>query len=261
MPLLYVLQVETEGLVARVAMNGIDVFTDWEGASRRAQTNVNSYVVEGANGLEVMLTPMTDDEGVAIDSPRGFSVTLMRGEHGTIPGPEGRVATYTWREAEAPVEPGVLTGVWGRQFTVAPEAAFGQWAWQRSPAIAPTAEDAAALIALAGEVHDALSARDLATLRALTSLRDEEMARALDMPTEEFAAEQEGYFAEWFGAPGWAMEPFDPAMLAASPYARGRLVRVTDAYGGPCLHGGDGERAFAFAFAATRVDGAWRIAR
>lgn len=261
MSLLYVLQVETEGLVARVTLNGIDVFVDWEGANRRTQTNVNPYIIEGPNALEVMLTPMTDDEGHPVDSPRAFTAALIRGEHGKIPGPEGRVAGYTWRESEAPVEPGVLTGVWGRQFTVAPENAFGPWAWQRSPATAPTAEDAAALVALAGEVHAALSSRDLAALRALTSLRDAEMARALDIPADEFVAEQQGYYAEWFGSPSWAMEPFDPGNLAASPYARGRLVRVTDGYGGPCLHGTDGERAFAFAFAATRVDGQWRIAR
>ncbi len=259
--LLYVLQVECVGVVAGVILNGVDVFADWEGASRLVQTKVNPYIVEGPNALEVLVTPMTDDDGVPLPVERMLRVALLRGPHGADPGPAGRIAGYTWDEAQSPVEPGVLTGVWGRQFTVSPEQAFGPWAWQLAPAVAPQPDDAAALVQLAAEVHAALSARDVRALLQLTRLRDAEMARALDIPEAEYQTEQADYWAEWFGAPGFALDPFDPTALAAVPQARGRLVRVTDPYGGPPLQGGDGTRRFAFAFAACPVDGQWVIAR
>ena len=68
-------------------------------------------------------------------------------------------------------------------------------------------------------------------------------------------------YAQWFASPRWALAPFDAGGLAASRFARGRLVRVTDPYGGPPIHGTDGERRFAFSFTATRVAGSWAIVR
>ena len=258
---MHVLQVETEGLVARVTLNDIEVFADWEGARRVAQTKLDPYLVEGDNRLDVALTPMTDDEGNVLPGDQSITVTLIRGEHGVDPGDAGRLARFAWKPGDIPVEPGTLTSMWARQFVVRPEHAHGRWAWQDAPARAPTAEDAQALVALAGEVHAALAARDAAALLALTVLRDHELARAVEIPEEEMRAEQEAYYADWFGAPDWAMEPFDPTALAATAFARGRLVRVTDPYGGPALKGGGDGRRFAFQVVATRVDERWTLAR
>lgn len=259
--ILYVLDLETEGLVVRVALNGVDVFNDWEGARRIAQSKLNPYVIEGSNALEVFLTPMTDDAGSALDVDRVFRLALYRGEHGALPDDTSRIASYTWRAAESPVEPGVLTGVWGRQFTVSPALSFGRWTWQDAPAVAPREEDARELMTLAEILHGALARRDAATVMTLTDLRTRELARALDLPVDEVRDEQASWLSEFFASPAWALEPFDPGSLAASPYARGRLVRITDAYGAAPIKGTDGERPFAFAFAATRVDGLWAIAR
>jgi hypothetical protein len=261
MTFLHVLQVETEGLVARVTLNDIEVFADWEGARRITQTKLDPYVVEGDNRLDVALTPMTDDEGRELPGERSIEVVLIRGEHGVDPGDAGRVARFAWKPGDIPVEPGTLTSVWARQFTVRPEHAHGRWAWQDAPARGPTAEDAQALVALAGEVHAALAARDAGAVFALTALRDRELARALDVPEEEMRDELIAHYADWFAAPDWAMDPFDPGALAASAFARGRLVRVTDPYGGPALKGGGDGRRFAFSIVATRVDGRWTLAR
>lgn len=258
---MHVLQVETEGLVARVTLNDIEVFADWEGARRVAQTKLDPYLLEGDNRLDVALTPMTDDDGKVVPGDRALSVTLIRGEHGVDPGPAGRLAQFAWKDGDTPVELGVLTSVWARQFSVRPEHAHGRWAWQDAPARPPTEEDARALVALTADVHAALAARDAARLFALTALRDRELARALGLTEEENRAELENYYAEWFGEPDWTMEPFDPMALAATAFARGRLVRVTDPHGGPALKGYGGGRRFVFSITATRVDGAWILAR
>ncbi len=259
--IIYALEVECEGLVARAALNEVDVFAEWEGARRIAQVKLNPFIVEQSNGLEVFLTPMTDDEGVAVPGPHAFRATLLKGEHGVAPTEANRVAQFVWNPTEFPAEPGVLTGVWARQFTVRPDQAFGRWAWQDAPAAAPTMDDARELVALAETVHSALARRDLDAVMALTDLRSRELARALDLSVDEVRDEQAAMYAERFETAGWSLEPFDPAALAATPYARGRLVRVTDPYGAAPIKGGDAERPFGFAFMATRVEGAWTIAR
>ena len=259
--IIYALNVECEGVVARVVLNEVDVFSEWEGASRVTQTKLNPYIVEQSNRLEVFVTPMTDDEGRALAGPTMLRVTLLKGEHGVAPDDSNRVALFAWNPAEFPVEPGALTGVWARQFTVAPAQAFGRWAWQDAPATPQSDEDARELVALCEIVHAALARRDLDAVMALTDLRSEELARALDVPVDEVRAEEAAMYAQWFASPRWALAPFDAGGLAASRFARGRLVRVTDPYGGPPIHGTDGERRFAFSFTATRVAGSWAIVR
>ncbi|MFO0652196.1 MAG: hypothetical protein U0326_38615 [Polyangiales bacterium] len=259
--IIYALEVECESVVARVVLNEIDVFSEWEGARRITQTKLNPYIVEQSNRLEVLVTPMTDDNGDPVPAPYTLRVALIRGEHGVAPDDANRIAQFTWNPAEFPAEPGVLTGVWARQFTVRPEQAFGRWLWQDAPAAMPREDDARELVALCEIVHGALSRRDVATVMTLTELRTMELARALDVPLDEARAEQAEMLNDWFSAPGWTLTPFDPGALAASPFARGKLVRVTDPYGAAPIHGTDGERPFAFAFTATRVAGSWAIVR
>lgn len=259
--LIYALSVECEGLVARVILNGVDVFAEWEGAQRLTQTKVNHFIVEGSNALEVALTPMTDDEGRALGLATLFRLSLHRGVHGVVPGDEGRVARFEWDAGSMPVEPGVITAVWSRQFSVAAAQAFGPWSWSAPSAETVEAGDAPSLIGLVGEVHAAIEARDVDRLVALTTLRDAELCRALGLEPAEFAADQRATWADWFAESPFVLEPFDPAALAAVPQARGRLVRLTDAYGNPPILGQAGARQFAFAMMAAKVNGQWVIAR
>jgi len=258
---IYVLDVACEGLVAQLTLNGVDVFTEWEGRARQVQAKLNPYIIEGANNLELALTPMTDDEGNPLTLAHALTVKLIGGEHGADPGPQGVLATFRWDEAAMPVTPGELTGVWGRQFTVPIERAFGRWVWQGAPATPPGEADARALVALAGEVHAAMAARDVDALLALTALKTAELARGLDTPVGEIEEGQRELFGELFADPTWRVAPFDPAQLAAVPCAGGRMVRVTDPSGGPALVAATDDRPFAFGFLATRHNGRWTIAR
>ena len=258
---IYVLDVACEGLVAQLTLNGIDVFNEWEGRARQVQAKLNPYIVEGANNLELSLTPMTDDEGKALPVPHAIVVKILAGEHGKDPGAGGMVATFRWDEAAMPVPAGELTGIWGRQFSVPAERAYGRWVWQDAPDTAPGEADARALVSLAGEVHAALASRDVERMIELTSLKSAELALALDVPVAEIDEGQRELFGELFAAPSWRVAPFDPAQLAAVPCAGGRMVRVTDAFGGPPLVAGTDLRPFAFGFLATRYSGHWTIVR
>lgn len=258
---IYVLDVDCEGLVAQVTLNGVDVFDEWEGRARRFQSKLNPYIVEGANNLELALTPMTDDAGEALPVPRAITVKLLTGEHGRDPGPQGVLATFRWDEAATPVAPGELTGVWARQFTVAPERAFGRWVWQDAPAAPPGQDDARALVALAEEVHAAMVSRDVDAMLELTAIKSQELARAVDVPAAEIDEGQRELFGELFADATWRVAPFDPTQLAALASAGGRMVRVTDPAGGPPIVAATAERPFAFGFLATRYQGRWTIVR
>lgn len=258
---MHVLQVESEGLVARVTLNGVEVFAEWEGASRIAQTKVDPMIVEGANALEVELTPMTDDEGRPLAIDTVFRLELIRGVHGEDPGDAGRVARWAWDAGRYPVEPGELSGVWARQFMVADEQAHGRWAWQDAPSAAAQPIDPLDLVAVVRAVHDALVARDVAAVESLTALKSDEMARALGVDVSEVIEGQREMWAEVFADPDWRVEPFDPAAIAAVPMAEGRLVKLTDPYGAPPVKGSTSERAVGFPIVVTRVNGAWVIAR
>lgn len=258
--LLYAMEVECVGVVARIALNGIDVLSDWEGARRREVLDVNPYVIEGSNHLEVFLTPMTDDAGRVVGRQHALRVRLYRLTRGR-PLDEGeRLAQFAWSEKVIPVAPGVMTGVWARQFTVAPERAFGRWSWQ--DAAPPSGDDdALELVALAEIIHGALSRKDADAVLDLTALRDQELARAKGVTFDEQRGEQRSILRGWFGSPWWALDPFDPTALAATPFVKGRVVRVTDPLGGAPIKGTDGVRRFTFGFMAARVEGSWTIVR
>ncbi len=258
---IHLVEVASEGLVAQLTLNGVDVFTEWAGSQRRLQTKLNPFIVEGSNHLELALTRMTDDEGAPLDGPASFTVTLVRGEHGRDPGPEGVFARFTWDEAAMPVEPGTLTGVWARQFTVPADRAYGRWSWQDAPATPPNEQDAQELVALVHALHTALSNRDADAVAAIATLKHAELARALDIPVDEIAEGERDLLGGLFADPSWRVAPFDPAQLAAAPCAGGRLVRVTDAQGGPPLVAGTLERPYFMGFLATRLQGRWTLVR
>jgi|GEM_PF-1389467 len=260
-PLLYTLQFDCVGVVARVALNGVDVASEWEGARRAELVDVNPFVVEGSNHLDVYLTPMTDDAGRVVGKEHKFRCTVTRLPRGR-PLDEGeRIAWYTWSAAECPVTPGTLVGVWSRQFTVKPEQAFGRWCWQDTPTQPPGDSDPLELVALAEIVHGALSRKDLDAVLLLTELRSLELSAAKGVHYDEYREEQASIYQGWFGSPWWAVDPFDPNALAAVPYLRGRLVRVTDPTGKAPIQATDGVRRFTFPFMASRIEGSWTIVR
>lgn len=258
---MHVLRVECEGVVARVSLNGVEVFADWEGASRVTQTKVDGWVIEGANVLEIELTQMTDDDGELFGGARSFELELVRGAHGVDPGDTGRIARWAWDETRVPVEPGVLSSVWSRQFSVIEAHSHGRWAWQDAPTARKEAVDPGALLRLVQSVHTALEQRDLGGISSLTRLKSEELARALGVDMAEIEDGERAMWQEVFADASWSVESFDPTNIAAVPMAEGRLVKITDALGGPAVKGTTGEKVMGFTITVTRVAGAWVIAR
>ncbi len=257
----YVVETHCEGLVVRVALNHVDVFSEWSGGARKDTAGVNPFVVEGTNTLEVFLAPMTDDAGAVMELPRRFRVSLHRAERDQSADESNRLAHFEWSERAAPLSPGGFAGVWARQLTVRPEHAFGRWCWQEVTSLPPGGDDAKELVALAEIVHAALARRDVDAVLSLTELRNRELARAAGVSEAHFVAGQAALLRRWFASKDWALDAFDAASLAATRQARGRLVRITDPWGDAPIKGTDGARRFTFAFMAARIDGAWTIAR
>jgi hypothetical protein len=84
--LLYVIAVESSSLNFQVLLNDVPVKRLFDGSSLTSQTNVNPWIVEGANALEISLgLPSGDGEDARANNSRSFQLRLFGGEHGRVP--------------------------------------------------------------------------------------------------------------------------------------------------------------------------------
>jgi hypothetical protein len=255
--LIYVLEVQSEGLAAEILVNGASAFHEPLGAARFLQTKLNPFLVPGENEIEVMLgpPPPPPDGEPAPAGNRAFKLRAFRAEWG-VEGPDEALADFTYgSEPELP-EQGRVSVI---KLPFDAGAAHGRWAHQDARPFSPA--DRAAVVGVVLEAHAALAARDAAALGALTSTKREELARALDTPADELAADERAYLQGFFQAHDWKLAPIDPAALVLSPTAGGRLVQVTDASGRPPLRGVGGGKVMAMSVTVSHLAGGWRIVR
>lgn len=261
--LLYVLQVDSARLRAKVLINGFEVYTEVTGAQRTLATKVNPYVVEGDNRVTVLLAPALDDEGKPLPRTGHFSLVLLVGEHGREPGPDALRLTWRWPPAEVdmPLERDAFVPAWEGAMSVSPRDAFGRWSWQDAPATALTDADVDEITELVRLLHSAFANRDAEALRFVLQHKHEELARALDVPASEIEDGFREYLTELFADPDGSLDEFFPADLLLQPVQGGRAVQVTDLGGDPPIQGQWNGEGFAFRMTLARVDGAWSIVR
>jgi hypothetical protein len=258
---IYVLAIDSVGMVARIGLNGVEIFADPLGEPRVFQTKLNQWLVDGDNRIQLELQPVVDDDGRIVVGDRAFAVELVRGVHGRVPGPEGILLSYRWSAEEEPIDPSaeIPTWRWTRPFMAADS--FGRWSWQDAAPAPMTLEARAAIVAKVEAVHAALVQRDQAALSRLFRPKNEELARAFDLPLDELEADQAEHFRSCFGSTSWAMEPFDPDAIDLVPMADGRLVRAEGLGGRPPLRGTSGDGPFVCGMTLTRVGADWIIVR
>lgn len=255
-----VLEVQSQGLKARVLFNDVEVFQEATGVRKTSQVKLNPYVLEAGNVVQALLGPALPADAVgANDQAPFFKLRIVAGEHGTEPGEEGRLAAFDWTPTEHPLQGGKMTAVLERP--VAISHTFGRWAWESARPSALDPADREAILKRVRSVHDALAKEDLPRVMELLSLKTRELARALGLAEDRMVAGQESFFRTFFEASDWMMEPLDPAQLVLHLQAKGRLVSVTDASGGPALKGRAGERTFLLPVTVAAIEGDWTIVR
>ena len=252
--LIYALEVQCEGLLVQVLVNGATVFEEPRAGYRFTQLKVNPYVVDGPNQIEVLTGPPPGEE---VGKDALLKVMIIKGAHGEQPGPDANVVDFTWNEADHPLLPDEMTQVYAGPIPV--DEGHGRWAWQDAAPYAP--EDGGAIAQLVVQAAQALAARDPGGYLALLTTKNEEMGRALDVPAAELHTDLDAALAELFAADDWQVEPVDPARLRYAPTAAGRLVRVTDDMGQPPLRGTGGGETFASDLTVSKLPQGWTIVR
>jgi len=254
--LLYVIASESTGLRSQILVNDVPV-KELDGRPVNSETNVNQWIIEGSNRLEIRLAlPSDAGRETSAGNARSFQVRLFAGEHGTPPSPEAALVEFIWDPAAQQLGQDLAT-VFVKDFQV--ETAFGRWLWQDSPADPLTESDKQQLVQLLAQFHRALTNRDVTLLVQLLKLSSAEMCRALDMQAEMFSMGEQQFFSSLFASDGWQVDPLDEAAIVFEPVAGGRLVRLRRAGGQPALTGKTSDAALTFRFMMGRTGGQWQV--
>ena len=253
---LYVIAVESASLNFEILLNDVPVGPAPDRRPVNSQRNVNHWIVEGTNVLEVRSGLSS---GGDLEDSSSFQLRLFGGEHDKVPDPKDALIEFVWDPAAQPLgEP--LATVFTKEFQA--EISFGRWRWQDCPASALTESDKQELVQLIRRAHRALSEKDLGALTELLKLNSAEMARAMDIEEEMLVMGQSQFFKSLFESDGYRLDPLAESALVFTPVAGGRLVKVTQAGGEPLLRGEDGKGGqYASTFMFGKVAGAWHILR
>lgn len=248
---MFVVEMQFEGVRTKAVLNGIQVSERVSGKSGMSQTNLNPWIVEGRNKIQVFAGPAAGGKG----APR-LGMKLLGGPYGELP---PTLAAAEWDAAANPLAGSGYTLVWEHEFT--PESAFGRWAWQDAPESSVGAEERAGITALVEEVRSSLVKGDVKRMSELFQLKHAEMARALDMTEAEMSEGMNGMFEEFAQVANRKVEPLDAGGLVMTPQAGGRLIRVTAAAGGAPVKASAEDVELELEMAVSRVGGRWTITR
>jgi hypothetical protein len=253
---LYVIATESASLNFEILLNNVPVGPAPDSRPVNSQRNVNHWIVEGTNVLEVRLGLFSGGDR---EDSSSFQLRLFGGEHGRVPDPKDALIEFVWDPAAQPLgEP--LATVFTKEFQA--EISFGRWRWQDCPASALAESDKQELMQLIRKIHRAFSEKDMGALTELLKLNSAEMGRAMDIKEEELVMGQSQFFKSLFESDGYALDPLEEAALVFTPVAGGRLVKVTQPGGQPLLMGADGHGGqYAGTFMFGKVAGAWHILR
>ena len=256
---LYVIEIESHLLNFQILLNDIPVKQALDGRSVNSETNVNPWIVEGTNVVEIRLgLPSDSAPGAEADNSGSFQFRLIGDEHGREPVPGSTLIEYHCDAAAQPLgEP--LSTVIIKEFQA--ERSFGRWRWQDSPPGPLTESDKQEIVQLIRKIHRTLSDKDVSSLNGLLKFNSEEMSRAMDIEEEMLVMGQSEFFSSLFESDGWQIEPLEESALVFEPVAGGRLVKVTQAGGQPLLRGKSSDGQYASSFMFGRVAGAWHILR
>jgi len=222
MAVIFLLQIEKQGLLGRVLLNGVPVRI-WSDPGRADVGDpVNAWVRPGRNVLELQLNRAPENDLAAAD-PR-LRLTLTRlDQPDSGPSSSRPLLTYV-----LPPEDGAPV-TWplrdGRSLTIDDAPPSDLW-----PRLAPVALDDAAragVMALVDRLQAALNARDLNLLSRLLQYKAVDVARCFGYPTTQALPSQARFFGDLMQDPDWGMQPYGPDELQLHLVAGDTMVWVT----------------------------------
>lgn len=255
-PWIYVLEVELGKLALDVMLHGITVFRDPTGTAGFLQTKVNPFIIEGDNQFSIYLG---HPPGGKASAESHCQVRLFRAVQGKMPRADDELSKFKFVLGETELEDDQLTLVHNEMVPI--DQADGRWAWEDADPYVEE-EDRADVVALVEQFHQALVAKDTATLMQLNALRIEEFSRALHETQPDMEADQQQAFDELFASPDWQVAPLHSDSLVVVPGAQGRVVQVLDHQGAPAVHGmANEEDGYAMSLYLSKLQNGWTLVR
>lgn len=251
--LYYQARIRTAALALEVRVNDLPVF-DNDGARGGGSVGgvINDSIVDGPNPVSVRVRPA---QGQALPSPSG--VVVVEISRVLPPAPAQALYSYEWKVADVhaplPTEAGQFES----------ETRFGPLAWQRATPVALDAATEAGVRSQVQHLHDVMAAKDAARMTALLAVKARDKAVISGLPPDQFLTDQERYFQDKFGQPGWEMEPVNADDLRFRLYGNGRVVGVKDGRGRDVIRSRphtDGGVSTVPVFVSL-LDGRWVIVR
>jgi len=250
---LFILEIRSLGVNIAATWNDIPVYSNPSGRGRIAQIKLNPQVVEGENEGRAILRPaeVVTEKGKAPGQPY-LRLRVIRGRIGQTD--QSVLSEFVWRAELGPLPPG-----WRDSIPIG--EAFGRWLWEAAPRVAPTTADRQAILSLVERLRNAVVAADAATVAETFAAKNAEMARALDLPSADVAADMDSFFAPFFGAASRRMAAIDPEDIELAVQAQGRLIQVVRRDGGPALRGSTDSARIEVPVTVTRSGDQWVIVR
>lgn len=248
LPLL-LLDVDIEGLAARIELNGVSVFRSDGGRAIRENRRLNGWALPAGNVVEIRLGRPNRDTA-------SFRFDLRIVEPGQAPDGPAPIVFWRWSEEEDPLTPDM------RAVFEAPVAfsAPRPWTWSTAVTGALTPDDRQRITRLLLTLRQSLAIRQSAALLDLQSVQLEELAIAVGDDPGRYREQYSAFLADFFGDPAFQVDPFDAAELRLEVMAGGRIVHATQG-DRPAIRAGTGERTMGIDPYLSRIAGRWTVVR
>lgn len=145
-----------------------------------------------------------------------------------------------------------------------------KWSWEEGENVREALADPEKhrqLVDFLKELHTVINTRRPEEWGAWFEIKTREFAAGMFMPVEEMEANQQAFFANLAGIPGWSLQPFDASALRVYPL-NSKVVEVTYMSGqGPIISeriakpGSSMKDTFSIPLQLARIGGEWVIIR
>jgi hypothetical protein len=215
----YFVEFESEGFPVAVTVNDARIYNSVAGTRSQGARLVNMWVRPGAN--QVRLTPVTAPGDASGSRRAGSAILTVATQEGDDKTSRQELARLVWPAAGAPATP-LEDEPLAFQAAPAPPSLL----WDRAERVMPDPASRDAIIDLAGRLHAAMTARDLALVMDLVRFSISDVGRSVYIEPEVALENQRSILADIMGGP-WRPERWDPARAQVHLSHDGLLAEVT----------------------------------